>query len=286
MESILLSVITINYNNAYGLKKTIESVVNQTWKEFEYIVIDGGSGDESSNVIEANIDGIDYWVSEKDNGIYNAMNKGIKQSKGKYLLFLNSGDFLINRDVFRNAFKYFYSNFDFICGNLYFEFNGHKVNKEHPEQMTFSYLISRTVYHPSTFIKRTLFEKHGLYNEKNKIVSDWEFFFKAMGLNGATYQKLNHTITHFDMNGISSVQTDIVREEKKIVFKNYLPYVFNNENDLYIFDKFRETNKRFRFLKKIDENIFFRKVTTFQMFIIVFLIDFFQRIKNFFVIKD
>ena len=90
------SIITINYNNLEGLKRTVESVVNQTWQEFEYIVIDGGSTDGSAVYIESQKDKFDYWVSEPDKGIYNAMNKGIKVATGEYLLFLNSGDELID----------------------------------------------------------------------------------------------------------------------------------------------------------------------------------------------
>jgi glycosyltransferase involved in cell wall biosynthesis len=97
-----LSIITVNYNNLEGLKKTIESVVSQTWQVFEYIVIDGGSTDGSAAYIEAQSVNIDYWVSEPDNGIYNAMNKGIKAATGEYLLFLNSGDDLTDLKALEN----------------------------------------------------------------------------------------------------------------------------------------------------------------------------------------
>lgn len=271
MKNKLLSIITINYNDAVGLKKTMDSIINQTWDGFEYIVIDGGSLDGSSELIASYKEKVDYWVSEKDNGIYNAMNKGILKSKGKYLLFINSGDVLIKDTVLENVQNFLLADVDFLCGHLSFEKEGKEVVKEHPEQMSFSYLTSKTIYHPSTFIKRTLFDKYGFYNENHKIVSDWEFFFKALGLNGATYQKLPYTITHFDMNGISSNQGDKVRHEKQEVFKHYLPYVFNNEKDSYIFDKFRETNKRFRLLQQIDKSPFFRKITTFQLSVTMLL---------------
>ena len=87
-----LSVITINYNNAEGLAKTMDSVFRQRFSDFEYIVIDGGSTDGSKDLIVNNQDKIAYWCSEKDSGIYNAMNKGIREASGEYLLFLNSGD--------------------------------------------------------------------------------------------------------------------------------------------------------------------------------------------------
>jgi len=97
-----LSIITINYNDKEGLRKTIESVLSQTWTDYEYLIIDGGSADGSLDVIREYEDKITYWISEKDNGIYNAMNKGIVKSKGAYLQFLNSGDYLVDNKVFEN----------------------------------------------------------------------------------------------------------------------------------------------------------------------------------------
>ena len=87
-----VSVITISYNNAEGLRRTIESVVAQNYSDYEYIIIDGGSTDNSRQIIESYADHISYWVSEPDKGVYNAMNKGIAQATGEYLHFLNSGD--------------------------------------------------------------------------------------------------------------------------------------------------------------------------------------------------
>ena len=95
---MILSVITINYNNAEGLNRTIQSIDTQTWKEFEYIVIDGASNDGSIDVIKRFESIIDLWISEPDTGVFNAMNKGIKKAKGDYLLFLNSGDFLVDKE--------------------------------------------------------------------------------------------------------------------------------------------------------------------------------------------
>ncbi|MFZ3274524.1 MAG: glycosyltransferase, partial [Lutibacter sp.] len=96
---MLLSIITINFNNLEGLKKTMASVLGQTWKEFEYIIIDGGSTDGSAAYIESQSQHLNYWVSESDKGIYNAMNKGIKVAHGEYLLFLNSGDEFYDLEV-------------------------------------------------------------------------------------------------------------------------------------------------------------------------------------------
>ncbi len=100
-----VSVITINYNNAQGLQKTIDSVISQTFKDYEFIIIDGGSTDESVDIIRKNSGKISYWVSEKDGGIYNAQNKGAKKASGEYCLFLNSGDFLMDSQTLEKVFK-------------------------------------------------------------------------------------------------------------------------------------------------------------------------------------
>ena len=107
---MLLSVITINYNNGSELRKTITSVFKQSFQDFEYIIVDGASSDDSVEVIKTLIKENEThyckWISEPDNGIYNAMNKGIQLSRGEYLLFLNSGDYLVADDVLERVFKY------------------------------------------------------------------------------------------------------------------------------------------------------------------------------------
>ena len=114
-----ISIITINYNNASGLEKTIRSVVEQTYNEYEYIIIDGASSDKSKEVIQEYQRYIDFWCSEKDSGIYNAMNKGIQKASGEYLLFLNSGDVLNNSAVLADIHG-FLSGEDFVYGDLVF----------------------------------------------------------------------------------------------------------------------------------------------------------------------
>ncbi|MBC3846948.1 glycosyltransferase [Winogradskyella echinorum] len=265
--SHVLSIITINYNNAQGLKKTMASVERQTWNAFEHIIIDGNSSDNSLEVIKSfNYNNLSY-ICESDTGIYNAMNKGIKMAKGEYLLFLNSGDYLYNKNTLSKVQDNFKSEISFLCGNMYYENPNNLILREHPNIITFSYLISKTISHPSTFIKKSMFDIYGLYNENLRIVSDWEFFLKCVGLNGETYKKINSDITVFNTDGISSKEQNLnlVKEEKLIVLQNYLPTIFNNENDKYIFSHFKETSKRFKYLIQIDKNPFFRKVATFML---------------------
>src|ERR1700757_1115246 len=101
-----LSIITINFNDQLGLSKTIKSVISQTISDFEFIIIDGASSDKSLDIIKHYADKISFWVSEKDNGIYDAQNKGIAKATGDYLLFLNSGDCFYNEHIVENFYSF------------------------------------------------------------------------------------------------------------------------------------------------------------------------------------
>ena len=105
MNSVKLSIITVNLNNLEGLKKTYESVVCQTFTDYEWLVIDGGSTDGSREFIEQHQDKFAYWCSESDKGIYNAMNKGIVRAKGEYLNFMNSGDYFVSDKTLAKVFS-------------------------------------------------------------------------------------------------------------------------------------------------------------------------------------
>ena len=149
-----LSIITINYNNCNGLAETIRSVEGQTLKDFEWVVVDGVSTDGSRDLIEAHADSFSYWVSEPDNGIYHAMNKGIKEAGGEYLLFLNSGDMLADNQVVEHVVPSLH-DFDFVVGNIYKSDNlGVKAFDENnlsSQRLPFMLTIS-SLPHQSTFI--------------------------------------------------------------------------------------------------------------------------------------
>lgn len=214
-----LTIITINYNNVLGLQKTIESVVNQTCKEFEYIVIDGGSNDDSVNIIKQYANQINYWVSEPDNGIYNAMNKGIAKANGEYLLFLNSGDCLISKTILQEINNHL-KDYDVVYGDGLLE-NNTRITV--PEILNKQYFYSQSLFHPSAFIKRKLFFEQGLYNEKNKIISDWEFFIKLFFFNNATSKKINCVISIIEEGGISrdGKYKKLLKKEMKDVHEKY-----------------------------------------------------------------
>lgn len=229
-----LSIITINYNNIEGLKRTVESVLNQTWQEFEYIVIDGGSTDGSKEYIESQNDKIDYWVSERDKGVYNAMNKGILQTSGEYLLFLNSGDHFYDNKVLEKN-QHVIKDYELIYFNLNVIGEKKQFIKEYPDQLSFAYFLKDNLPHPSIFIKKDLFGKVGLYQEDFKIVSDWKFFIDSVCRYNSKYVHVNKTLTTFYLDGISSLieNKSIIDQEKKIVLQSdYACYMKDLEDVL------------------------------------------------------
>lgn len=229
-----LSIITVNLNNREGLKKTIDSVVSQTFKGFEWIIIDGGSTDGSKELIEEYTDKITYWVSEPDKGIYNAMNKGIKVANGEYLLFLNSGDWIIDDSVIQDFFENSISS-DIIGGDVCLIYNDDTMPIEKspsPEDIGFDYFFHAGLCHQSTFIKKELFDRFGLYDERFRIISDWEFFMKVVTVYDASYDRFDRVISCFPVDGISAnpiYKQEIAKDRKKA----YLKFVPNSFLDAY-----------------------------------------------------
>lgn len=221
-----LSVITINLNNKEGLEKTIESVILQTFTDYEFIIIDGESTDGSVDIIEKNKDKIAYWVSEKDTGVYNAMNKGIKEAKGEYLYFLNSGDMLVSNEVFEKIFEDD-PHTDFVCGSFFMEKAGEleadRSYKEKDWNFALYDLFSGFLCHQAFFIHRSNFEKYGLYSEKLRIVSDWKLFFEAIAIDHASVLYKDVDIVIYNMEGISStIGGDKIYKEKLEVCRELL----------------------------------------------------------------
>jgi glycosyltransferase involved in cell wall biosynthesis len=199
----LISIITINYNNAEGLRKTINSVVSQSFQDFEFIAIDGNSTDKSVDVIKQ-FNRINEWLSEKDNGIYDAQNKGVLKSKGEYLLFLNSGDILADNQVLQKVSTYLSGGKSFYYGNLILDKNNIKEKHLAPREIDVDFILNSTFWHPCVLIKSDLFKQYGLYNTTFKIVGDYEFFIRCLLKPNITTEYINEFITEFDGNGISN----------------------------------------------------------------------------------
>jgi glycosyltransferase involved in cell wall biosynthesis len=201
---IRLSIITVNLNNASGLEKTIGSVKAQTYNNFEFIIIDGASTDASIEIIKDNTFLLSYWISEPDSGTYHAMNKGLKASVGEYCLFLNSGDYFTDNNVLENIFKQNITA-DIVSGNVLKMRPNNKFRRvSSHESVSLLKLCIHSLPHQASLIRRSLFDEIGNYNESYRIVSDWEFFLKALVINEKSYQHIDVDISYFKIGGISS----------------------------------------------------------------------------------
>jgi len=231
-----LSIITINYNNQEGLKKTIESVVSQTMRDFEWIVIDGGSTDGGKEIIEQNKQCLDYWCSEPDKGIYHAMNKGIRASHGDYLMFLNSGDSLYDNKVIERVVPLLVDK-DIYVGRIN-SIGRENASKEEQADFSSEGILRKLTFtwlpHQASFFKRTFFDTYGLYREDKKIVSDWWAFYKSLVMGNATIQSLPLMISNYDIEGVSATQRSLVIQEQDNLLKEhpsiYVYYHFYRDN--------------------------------------------------------
>jgi glycosyltransferase involved in cell wall biosynthesis len=247
---MLLSIITINYNDKPGLERTLNSVKNQSYTNFEHIIIDGGSNDGSKQLIETNRENFSYWVSEPDHGIYNAMNKGINVAKGEYLLFLNSGDHFEDDNALHNVHN-FLKKEDIVYFNVNVIGEHKSYIKKCPEILTFKYLHENLPTHQATFFKKELFNKLGNYDENLKIVSDWKFLIIAICKHNATYKYVNKTFSVFYYDGLSSLKEnqDLIKAERKVVLnKEFKPFM-NDLKDRYLLERTLRTLRKSRTIK-------------------------------------
>lgn len=260
-----LSIITVNYNNEDGLKRTIDSVRSQNVSDYEFIVIDGNSTDKSVTLIEENNTSISKWISEPDKGVYQAMNKGVSMAKGEYLLFLNSGDHLFSNRALSTSSDYL-KDYDFICFDIECVLGKNRYIKKHPDSLDFSYLFSDTFAHQSTFIKRNVFENLGYYDESLKIVSDWKFFVQSIALHGCSYKAIHKTITTYYLDGISATAEGTFkrREERETILKNEFSLFYNDYMRLKLLDM-----NRFKMLNELEHSKPAKKINSFFLRILL-----------------
>ena len=228
---MILSIITINRNNATGLEKTMRSVFLQTIKDIEYVVVDGASTDESVDVIKELAPEFGNrlkWVSEPDAGIYNAMNKGIKMASGEYIQILNSGDCLASENVTGRMLRALdkRNRPSILYGNMVKCFpDGRRVVDKcfAGQEITMLGMYTGTLNHDPAYIRRELFEKYGYYDESLKVVSDWKWYTQAIIFGEENPEYVDIDVTLFDMTGISETNLELRKKEKKEELENLLP---------------------------------------------------------------
>lgn len=225
----ILTIITINFNNLKGLKRTVSSVLKQTWQEFEFIIIDGGSTDGSEEYIKSIKQNLNYWVSEPDKGVYHAMNKGINKANGEYLLFLNSGDHFFDKFILEKNNKILNQD-DIIYSNLQVVDRNKTFIKHYPERLSFSYFVKDTLPHPATFIKKEAFLNTSLYDEEFKIAADWKFFIDGVCKFNLEYKKVDTVFSTFYLGGMSS------NPENRSIKYEEIQQVLRNDYSAYIRD--------------------------------------------------
>ena len=259
-----LSIITINYNNLAGLKKTIDSVVSQTIKDYEWIVIDGGSTDGSKELLEQYQSHFAFWCSEPDKGIYNAINKGISHATGDYVQFLNSGDWIYESNTLEKAFTQIDSRYDIYYGDMVQVNDGEKLNPiTYPDELGFFFFPYNNICHQATFYRRTLFENNP-YDETFSIVSDWAMNIKLL-FEGCTFKHLNQNIVYYDNRGRSSETDQKHHIERTAAFKKYVPQQLNIDvteyEKNYYFSRHRKSTRwiidnAIRFSKWLDKALY------------------------------
>ncbi len=256
-----LSIITINYNNLEGLKKTINSVLNQSFKDFEYIVIDGGSTDGSLDFIKKHKDKITYWISEQDDGVYNAMNKGIAQATGDYLLFLNSGDHFCNSKALEKNHKYIREK-DIIYFNLEVVRGDKTFIKDYPDKLSFSYFVKDTLPHPATFIKNEAMKNFGPYDDNLKIAADWKFFIDGICKYQLSYKRIDKVLSTFYMDGMSSNSDNkkIINSEKQSILQSEYAAYFQDLEDVIEFRNIINSLRNSRIIKLLVKLKFLNKI--------------------------
>lgn len=219
-----ISIVTVVYNGAQIIEETIISVVNQTYQNIEYIIIDGGSFDGTQEIIKKYEEKISYWISEKDNGIYHAMNKGIEVASGNYIIFMNAGDQFYEKETISHVFKETI-NYDLIYGNTLLNTDGKKSLSRAKSFEKINY--GMPFCHQSVFVKQELMKQYN-FSLNYKLASDYNFFLTLYNQNKYSFKRTDEIISIYDNCG-ASMSLDTIREKLKIIKKHYSfsrPFVF------------------------------------------------------------
>lgn len=261
-----LSIVTINYNNADGLRKTLASVATQTYRDIEHIIIDAASTDGSVDVIKEYVHNVErineltnersvVWSSEPDGGVYAGMNKGIRKATGDYVFILNSGDELAAPNVVERMVSVLNSlnlnslnvtdNVPILLGNIIHVYPGEKVESgksrkvrgksEEVRAMDVSMLTfyTGTVPHDAAFVKRELFTQYGYFDETMKICADWKLYLNMIAFGGVQPWYVNIDVVLFDMSGISNTNNELRLAERKAYLEQVLPAAVLKDYDAY-----------------------------------------------------
>lgn len=245
----IITIVTVNRNNAAGLERTIQSVLKQTYLDIEYIVIDGNSNDASVEVIKSYESKINYWISEKDRGLYHAMNKGLWKANGSYILHLNSGDYLASPSVIENVVKNL-GNADILYGNIALPDGLSLKILKGPAELHYATRYQHNLpAHPSIFPKTALLREIGGFNESYEIIADVAAISNLFCVDQVKWRFLDELITILEPGGLSSDsnnQSLIYQERRKFISAEHATYLedFEKIYKVSFFNKIKKNLKK------------------------------------------
>lgn len=247
-ESLKISIITVCYNAGETIERTIRSVVNQTYSNIEYIIIDGASTDDTMPIVEQYHEYISVIVSEKDNGIYNAMNKGIQKATGDYIGLLNADDWY-EIDAIEKVVaiaQTISSNVGIISGQINF------VRDEQIQGRTRCKDVNKIwegmpVAHPATFVKKSVYDEVGLFDETLKVSADYDFIFRCY-IKGIGFHYIDSIIVNFSMSGVSCTERRKVFDDDILILNRYKGFC----TDELLVDKTIEGKRRMLALYEVN----------------------------------
>lgn len=229
-----VSIITVCLNAQGTIEETVKSVISQTHKNIDYIVIDGQSTDNTINILRKNISKISTFISEKDKGIYDAMNKGIAHAKGDIIYFLNSGDILYDKTTISRIAQIFSNrNVDIVYGDIILK-NPNNLNEKTLQCHRYAdnaYLTCANICHQSIFTRKQVFTRYGGFNTKYSIASDFDWLLRSLLQNKIAYSYTNQIIANYLLGGVSmSDDNKYLMKERNIILSlhfNYLQIILN-----------------------------------------------------------
>lgn len=211
MNNPRISVVTVCYNAVNTIEKTILSVINQTYDNIEYVIIDGASTDGTINIIKRYENRIAYWISEPDRGIYDAMNKGILKATGDWIHFLNAGDIFHNNEVIKDFIPQIQNNVFIAYGDTQYVFSiASKVHKALPIDRMNQVM---PIGHPATFVKSS-YHKKNLFDTSYRSSGDYKFFFDSFYKDHVEFQYIPLIVADFDAEGGTSTSNPFLVTEE------------------------------------------------------------------------
>ena len=229
----LISIITVSYNAVKTIEETILSVLNQTYHNIEYIIIDGGSTDGTIDIIKKYQDRISYWVSEPDKGIYDAMNKGIAKANGELIGIINSDDWY-ELDAVQNVVLEFnntrpaiyHGGLNIVKDDIVFYISKASIKIKRLKK-------GMVINHPATFVCKKIYDEIGVFSTSYKIASDYDFILRAF-MKGYEFKSINKVLANFRIGGVSTNINKLLLKELHTIRKNNNTYILFDK--YYIYD--------------------------------------------------